>query len=150
MHGGIDKEGNVRRDPAFFDVDLETIEYADAFFDEQPTATYRSGQTSSDLDFFIGGATVKAGQSRLFESENLIQDPFKYDRYNDLPESIADIGVSFSSILGGIYSNNKYIFIVGGKVSGRGDGFLQIRNTYNPSEVRLDGKQSAVLNYFFG
>jgi len=123
------------------------IQQNDYEFGLLPRPRYKAAcVTISDTHYILGGSDSKSQTLNVFESLDDSTIPFSLVSLENIPEPLTMTGISVSTLISSPYNGNDFIFIAGGFGSGRPPGFVQIRTSFAPSTVRLDGKQTSVIS----
>jgi len=138
-------------DPLIYPVDTFSYDTAsdnliinDSDFADIPAQRYKAATvTILDDNFILGGSNARSQHLNLFERLDDSVSPFVLSELTDMPK--ARTGLSAAVGYTGEYADPT-IFVAGGFQSGRQAGFLQIINSFSPSNVRLDGKSTSAIS----
>jgi hypothetical protein len=126
-------------DTFVIDVSNLSISLDDYLFDQIPIPRYR-GMSASIVDhhYFLGGTNSKSQVLNLVDRIGEDSPTYSYDSISRM--------LTARTAFGGTSDNWRYLYVCGGITSGRPKGFLQINASVSPSNILLDGKQSATVS----
>jgi hypothetical protein len=115
---------------------------ADNEFSDLPVARFLGQATvANSVAYFLGGVNADSNTLRYFESETLGTSPFTYDSSVKLERGRSAFGT-----VAEYDSYGEVLWVAGGLTNRRDDNFLRVTTEIVPTEIGLDGRQSAAVN----
>lgn len=146
IEGDTDQSITLMRSCYQFDITSNTFSEGDHVFSEIADPFYRGGATSvGSFYYYIGGSNDCTNTLNNVTKIDSSVSPYGYDEVKAMPVGRSGFGVDAATVSSSPFSGNPHIFVAGGFVSGRPVGFLTINNSFSPSNVRLDGRQSGTV-----